>query len=268
MKLRIATAQFPVSRDLDRNLGYVRRQIASAAKRRADLVLFPEAALGGYAGENFRSFAGYDWKHLARATESAAAEAARHAIWIVVGTNHFSGGRGKPRNSLLVIDPEGRIVKRYDKRFCTTGDLKHYQAGNRAATFRIRGQRCGLLICHEWRYPELYRQYKKLKADVILQSWYDGGLSAARWDAEGKTYLEVIPATVQGHAACNHFWICGTNTSQKLSCFGGFSIRPDGTFQQRHSRHRAGVTVHEIDTARRFDDPAAHGRARAMRGVK
>ena len=29
-----------------------------------------------------------------------------------------------------------------------------------------------------------------------------------------------------------------------------------------------GVVIHEIDTAKRFEDPAAHGRARVMRGVK
>ena len=67
--------------------------------------------------------------------------------------------------------------------------------------------RCGLLICHEWRYPELYRQYKKLKVDVIMQAWYDGGLNAADMEREGSVYSQVIPATVQGHAACNHFWI-------------------------------------------------------------
>ena len=135
-------------------------------------------------------------------------------------------------------------------------------------TVQIRGVRCGLLICHEWRYPELYRLYKKQKVDVILQAWYDGGLTAEEMEAEGNVCSEVIPATVRGHAVCNHFWICGANTSRKQSCFGGFVARPDGTILQRQQRHRPGVMVCVIDTEASFDDPAAHARARAMKGVE
>ena len=207
MKLRVATGQFPVSGSIEKNEGYVLRQIRSAAGRRADVVLFSEAALGGYAGLDIPSFRGYDWARLRQATLAVMDAAREHGIWVVLGSNHRLSGSRRPHNSLYVIGPDGRVVDRYDKRFLAGADLDHYQAGTRAVVVRIRALRCGFLVCHEWRYPELYRQYKGLGVDVVFQAWYDGGLGARGWREEGALLADVIPSAAQGHAAANHFWI-------------------------------------------------------------
>ena len=68
MPLKIATCQFPVSRDIGRNFGYIVRQMKEARKRGAHLAHFSEACLGGYAGVDFDSFAGYDWDALRQHT--------------------------------------------------------------------------------------------------------------------------------------------------------------------------------------------------------
>ena len=268
MTLRVGVGQFPVNADVEKNLAYIRRQIASAARQRADVVLFSETALSGYAGVDFDSFAGYDWALLRRSTQQVMEAARQHGMWVILGSNHRLSGKNKPHNSLYVIDSEGRVLDRYDKRLCPVGDLAHYRPGTRAVTVRIQGVICGLLICHEWRYPEVYRQYKKLKADVIFQSWYDVGLSKRDMRAKGNDWARVIPAAAQGHAACNHFWICGSNTSKPYSCFGGFVVRPDGTFLRRQLRHRAGVMVCTIDTNSQQVDAAAHLRKKAMQGME
>jgi predicted amidohydrolase len=267
MKLRVATGQFPIESDIQKNRTRICRQVASAAGRGADVILFPETALTGYPGIDLPSFAGYDWDGLRRATEEVMDAAKRHGIWAIVGSNHQLSGGHKPHNCLYAIDPKGRLVNRYDKRFCALEDLPHYQAGTDPVVARIKGMSCGLLICHEWRYPELYRHYKKLKVDVILQAWYDGGLTARQMKARGEGFADVIPTTVQGHAACDHLWICGSNTSRKHSYFGACVVRPDGRFLQRQPRHRSGVMVCTIDTSTKIADLAAHARARAMRGV-
>jgi predicted amidohydrolase len=234
-------------------------------------VLFPESALGGYPGVDFASFRGYDWRALAAAEEEVARAARAHRIWIVCGTHHRSGSRGRPLNSLLVIDPTGAVVARYDKRLLTgpagEGELAHFRPGAKPVVVEIEGVRCGLLICHEWRYPEVYRQYVALGAKVILQSWHDGAYDDRAWRREGRALQDVIPATVQGHAVCNHLWICGSNTSRRYSCFGGFFLRPDGTFLARQPRHRRGVLVRTLDIDASPPDPAAHLRPRVMRGL-
>jgi deaminated glutathione amidase len=266
MKLRIATTQFPVSADLDRNAAYIVQYVATAQRARAQVVLFPEGALSGYVGIDCVSSAGYDWEHLQEATERVTAAARRHGVWVVCGTLHRSRpALAKPLNSVVVIDPGGLVVARYDKRLLAVSEQANFRAGERPVVVRIAGVRCGLLICHEWRYPELYRQYRDLGAGVILQSWYDGGYDQVGWRREGQALAGVIPATVQGHAVCNHLWICGSNTSRKHSSFGGFLLRPDGRFQARQPRHRPGVLVETLDTSAPIPYPSAHNCARAAR---
>ena len=46
-------------------------------------------------------------------------------LWVLLGSTHQLTGLHKPHNSLYVIDSVGEIVDRYDKRFCTPGDLEH-----------------------------------------------------------------------------------------------------------------------------------------------
>ena len=66
---------------------------------------------------------------------------------------------------MYVISEAGEIFDRYDKRFCSgdaegrTGDLAHYSPGDHPSVWEINGVRCGALICYEYRFPELYRQY-------------------------------------------------------------------------------------------------------------
>ena len=53
MMLRVAVGQFPVDSNIQKNRDRIERQIASAASQRADVILFPESALSGYAGRDF-----------------------------------------------------------------------------------------------------------------------------------------------------------------------------------------------------------------------
>lgn len=267
MKLRIAAAQLPVDLDVDRNAARIVELLARAKRARAQVVLFPEGALSGYAGVAPGSLAAFDWEALGAATERVADAARRHGLWVVCGTQHRAPAvRGKRFNSVVVIDPAGELVARYDKRLLARSEVALYRAGTRPVVVDLAGVRCGLLICHEWRYPELYREYQRLGAEVILQSWYDGGYDAAGWRREGAALSEVIPATVQGHAVCNHLWICGSNTSRRHSCFGGFVVRPDGQFLARQPRHRPGILVATLDTSAPIPDPSAHNRRRLLRG--
>ena len=164
--LRVATCQFPVSASIDRNLEYVCRQTAEAAAAGAQLVHFPEAALSGYAGVNLDDWAGFDWDRLRTATE--AAQARRWGVWLVVGSAHPLSLGCLPHNAVYVFGPDGAMVDRYDKRFCTGQDLKYYTPGDHFVVFDASGVRCGVLICHDFRYPELYREYYRLGAQCLL----------------------------------------------------------------------------------------------------
>jgi predicted amidohydrolase len=273
MKLRIAACQFPVSADIERNKRYIVGQLETAARAGAHVAHFSECALGGYAGYDFESFRGYDWRRLRAATEEIIERAREAGLWVVLGSNHRLTGRHRPHNSLYVISPERGIVERYDKLFCMGRpaelDLAHYTAGSRFVVVKIHGVSCGFLICHDWRYPEVYREYERRGVELICQSWYDGNISEEELARGGGVCVNasVLPATVQGHAACNHLWISAANTSKRLSAMGAMLVRPDGLIVGKAPRNRAHVLLGTVDTALELEDLSAPWRRRAASGV-
>jgi predicted amidohydrolase len=287
MKLRIATCQFPVDADIRRNLDHALRQMEEAKVRRADVVHFSELCLPGYAEVEFPSLEGLDWSCLEEATRQVLRRARELGLWVILGSTHRLTGRRKPHNSLYIINSRGRIVDRYDKMFCTgppdgsSGDLKHYSPGDHFTVFRIKGIRCGALICHDFRYPELYREYFRLGVRVMFHSYHNGhvrpaaarkhrrqaGLGAPRYNVGDNVWGITVPATSQGYAANNFMWISATNTSARESAWPSFFVRPDGVITGRLARNRAGILMSEVDTKRAFYDASAYWRDRAMRGV-
>ena len=182
MKLTVATCQFPISSDIRSNLRYVSRQIRTAKDRSADVAHFPEACLSGYVGVDFASFDGFDWSLIEESTREVLELARELGIWIILGSSHRLTAPHKPHNSLYIIDDLGEIVDRYDKMFCSgdpsgeTEDLAHYSAGDHFSVFTIKGVRCGALICHDYRYPELYREYKRRGVRLMFHSYHAGNI--------------------------------------------------------------------------------------------
>ncbi|MHC5032643.1 MAG: carbon-nitrogen hydrolase family protein [Planctomycetota bacterium] len=287
MQLRIATSYLPISADIDANLAHIRRQMRQAAEKRCDVIHFPECALSGYAGVDFESYDGFDWSRLEEAAREVLAEARQLRLWTLLGSTHRLSRRNKPHNSVYVIDPRGRVVDRYDKLFCAgpksgrAGDLRHYTPGSEFCEFRIHRIRCGILICHDCRYPELYREYKRRKVRVMFHSFHAGNVPPDRWKAiaahigprrvrlNGAATIPgiVFPATMQSMAANNFMWISCSNSSKAQSCFPGFFVRPDGVMTGRLRRNTAGILVSTVDTEEELYDSTAPWRDRAMDGV-
>jgi deaminated glutathione amidase len=224
MKLAVATCQFPIGSDVRRNLEYVARQIRTAGVRGADVAHFPETCLSGYAGVDFASHEGFDWSLLEECAREVLGLARESRIWVVLGSAHRLTAPHKPHNSLYIIDDRGRIVDRYDKMFCAgdlsgeTEDLAHYSPGNYFSVFTIQGIRCSALICHDYRYPELYREYKRRGAQLMFHSYHAGNIPPERFELmrgrvgerfqrlnPGPTIPGItMPATMVAEAANNH----------------------------------------------------------------
>jgi predicted amidohydrolase len=266
MKLVIATCQFPIDKDIRQNFGYVTRQMRQAHERGAQVAHFPESALSGYPGSEFESFDGFDWALLVESTRQIMELARALRLWVIVGSSHRLSGRHKPHNSLHVIDDHGRLVERYDKLYCTGGDLKHFSPGNHFATFSIRGVKCGLLICHDFRYPELYREYKRRGVQVMFHSHHNGHIKKSKLRRTGNIWGVIVPPSMQAHAANNYLWISVNNTSAPESCWPGFFVRPDGRITGRLARNRAGVLLSTVDTRAKLYDASIACRDRAMKG--
>jgi deaminated glutathione amidase len=287
--LKVATCQFPVSADIGANLRHVKRQMDMASRRGARVAHFPEGSLSGYAGTDFESFVGYDWDRLHDATAEIAEHARQLQLWVVLGSAHRLSGSHKPYNSLYVISDSGQIAERYDKRFCAgdpdgrSGDLAHYSPGGHFSVWSIDGVCCGALICHDYRYPELYREYKKRGVQLVFHSFHAAHASPGRIAMIGAaigtefrklnpaathTYPGItMPAAMTTAAACNHVWISCPNSSAPQSCWPAFFVRADGITTGRLRRNVSGVLISTVDTRQELYDSTAAWREQAMAGA-
>ena len=268
--LKVATCQFAVSSSIKRNARIISEYLYEAAKARAEIVHFSECALSGYVGTDFPTFEGYDWALLKEETKKIIALAARLGLWVVLGSTHKltpnKNVRGqarpsKPHNSLYLIGPDGKIVDRYDKRFCIKAELRRYTPGNRFVNFNVNGVKCSLLICFDLRFPEIYRQLYKQKVNCIFQSFYNARQKGP------SVHTHIMRQTMQCRAATNYFWVSMANSSGYYSPYSSCFIQPDGKIARQLKPNRAGVMVNTVELKRKFYDPMADFRDMAIKGV-
>jgi predicted amidohydrolase len=210
--LSIATAQLRPDRSFDETLEKVLQVIAQAAGKGVELMLFPEVALPGYTGP---LIAGTTQAQLDGAIEllSAVCKANHIAIVIGVPTRGF--------NSALAIDWDGAIRGKQDKMQLVPPDAGWSAYGERLQVLHLcGGVPCGVLICHDKRYPELARLLVLGGARLLLymacEQWHDDlPLTAPReplWDmARFERELGVYRAQLQARAVENGVWLVKSN---------------------------------------------------------
>ena len=286
MTLAAATCQFPVCADIESNRRSISDLLRLAKSRGADVAHFPEASLSGYAGVDFDSFEAFDWSALAQATRAIMALARELRIWAIVGSAHALSRPNRPHNCCCIISDEGRIVDRYDKRFCAgdsggaSGDLRHYSPGGHFSIFEIKGLRCGALICHDYRYPELYREHLRRGVRLMFHAFHAAGITpdrcaamqddvgpANRYFGAASTLPAItMPAGMIASASNNHMWISCPNSSAQMNCWPSFFVRPDGVITGALEPDETGVLVSSVDTQAQFYDSTAPWRGRAIDG--
>ncbi len=258
--LRIATCQFAVSSSIKRNAGAIRALLHKAKKARAQIIHFSECALSGYVGTDFPTFDGYDWDQLKEETLRIMDLAGELGLWIVLGSTHRLTEPNKPHNSLYLIDPAGKIVDRYDKRFGMPGDLRRLTPGNRFVSFTLNGVKCALLICFDLRFPELYRELYKQGVQCIFQSFYNARQTGP------SVHTHIMRQTMQCHAASNHFWVSMANSSGHYAPYPSCVIQPDGLIVSQARSNRAGMLINTVDLGKKLYDPMAGYRELALAG--
>ena len=259
--LKVATCQFAVSRYVKQNSRSICGYLRKAGKAGVDIVHFSECALSGYVGTDFPNFKDYDWDLLQQETQKIMSLTAELGLWVVLGSTHRLTEPNKPHNSLYLINPKGRIVDRYDKRFCTPGDLRRMTPGNRFVNFKVNGVKCSLLICFDLRFPELYRALYKDGVNCIFQSFYNARQSGP------SVHTHIMRQTMQCRAATNYLWASCANSSGYYSPYPSCFIQPDGRIVGQLRMNRPGLMVNTVDLGRKFYDPMKAFRDIAIAGT-
>lgn len=258
-QIRVATCQFPVSNDISENAAWIRKQMNEAAGKHADIVHFPETALSGYARKDIENMDQLDYDLQRQELASILALAKELKLWVVLGATHPLSGSHKPHNSLYIINCHGDMVDRYDKRFCTSGDLKSYSPGDHFAVFDVNGVTCGALICYDVRFPELYREYVKQDVRMMFHSFYNARMKPTA------VHHTIMPATLQTRAATNYIFVSANNSSVP-SAWTSLFITPDGLIQKQLPRHQPAVMVNLVDIHKKYYDGSGRHRNECIDG--
>jgi predicted amidohydrolase len=239
--LRVAAAQFPVSADVARNARYIREHISRASACGARVVHFPETALSGYGPSHVPEPGAYPWQRLEAHLNRIRDAAASAGLWVVLGTVRRMES-GLPANSTLVIAPDGATVASYDKQRLYGDEKRHYVRGHSPTVVVVDGHRCGLLICYDNCYPELYEDYRRAGVGLLFLSLYNAGRVRA-------TCLnDLMRANLIVRAADHGLWISASNSSQRHSPLPASIVRPDGSMVQA-KRHVSGLVVDDYPAA-------------------
>jgi len=169
-KLRVAAVQMKFCPTIDKNMVVIERSIRTAARRKADVVLFPECAITGYA----YNFSSLKKQELNQALMELGSLATKYRLNILMGTPVF-GGR-QLYNCLVAFDRTGTITHCYAKCHLTPDDQKIFTPGNAVSLFEIDGIPVTTVICHERRYPELVRLAVMAGARILFHP--NAGLDA------------------------------------------------------------------------------------------
>jgi omega-amidase len=163
-KLTVAVAQMKFRPSIAENVAWIQNAVRSAARRGADVVLFPECSITGYN----RDFSIIRPSEIDAALAAIAETARETNCNVLAGAPTFSGR--KRFNSLLAFDRRGREIFRYSKIHLTSRDAEYFKPGNKLAFFHLDEIPCTTIICHERRYPELVRLPVMMGAQIIFHS--------------------------------------------------------------------------------------------------
>ncbi|WP_299400305.1 carbon-nitrogen hydrolase family protein [Pelagibius sp.] len=256
-RLTVATAQFALTARPLINAKRMAALIHRSAEAGAQVAHFPECALSGYPRQQLESWQGYDWTAL-EVAQDLVAQACRDAgLWAVYGSAQPLADAALPHNSVFVVAPDGQACGRYDKRCCSLRELDYFTPGGGPAIIEIAGLRCGVLLCLEWSFPELWRAYADAGVELVFLSAYAAGLQGRH------LHSDVIPPVLQGHAFTNSLFISTSNACNPSQAFASHWVKRSGRRGSACRRHRPGLTVNAV-----ADDPekdAVYRRIRAFR---
>jgi nitrilase len=250
--IRVAAVQMVSTTRVEDNLGTAAGLIAEAAGAGARLVALPEYfCLMGQRDTD---------KVERRETDGhgpiqqfLADQARQHKIWLVGGTLPLAAPEPqRVMNSVLVYDPSGARIARYDKihlfRF-TRGSEDYDEAqtiapGRGVSTFELAPAggpkiRVGVSVCYDLRFPELYRAMQR--PDLILvPSAFTATTGNAHWEillrARAIENLAYVLAPAQG----------GRHENGRATFGHSMLIDPWGTILANH-HEGPGVVLGVID---------------------
>ena len=259
--LRVTLVQVNAGRDIQANLGRVKQVLSRIGT--TDLIAFPEVFAIRGSDEDFRNSAQPLTGPLMNFMASIAH---RHNAWVLVGSfvelNHPAA-----YNTSVLMDRRGEVVASYRKMHLFEAELDAGQVvresdlwtpGSEPVMAELDGWRCGMAICYDLRFPELFRQYSSQGAHLFF-------VPSNFTQRTGKDHWEIL---LRARAIENQCFVvapnqCGVNPHTGVASYGNsMIIGPWGDVLARFDEDEKAETVtldmYDLEKTRRIVPALAH----------
>ncbi len=186
----------------------------------ADLIVLPEVfAIRGNDGDLREAAEPLNGRQVTWLADTAR----RHKAWVLGGSILERAGE-RIFNTTVLVDRSGKVAATYRKMHLFEAVLESgvivrerdvYEAGDHPVMAGIEGWSCGLSICYDVRFPELYRVYAKRGASLLL-------IPSNFTQNTGKCHWETL---VRARAIENQCFVvapnqCGINSATGVASYG------------------------------------------------
>ncbi len=239
MKITIASGQFaPASGDIRHNVGVMSAMAGEAARAGASILVLPELCLCGYPapGEARSRAVRCDGPEIARLRGCARDS----GIALAFGFAE-SAADGTLRNSMAFVDAQGALAAVYRKVHLWVTETSWAVPGDTFDAFDALGQRLGMWICYDTRFPETARSLARAGITLALvgSAWFG---PPEEWEL-----------ALRSRALDNGIYVAG---AALLGSSGGAPFRgesmivdPHGTVLARAGTRGREIVAAEYDTA-------------------
>ena len=172
---RAAAIQMRSGTDVVRNVEALEKLVADAAAQGARYIQTPEMT-GALMRDRAALFASLRDEENDLVFRAASTLAAKHGIFLHIGSTAIDAGDGKIANRGGIFAPSGEKIATYDKIHMFDVDLDNgeswresatYEPGKKTVIAELPFANLGMAICYDIRFPQLFRAQALAGANVI-----------------------------------------------------------------------------------------------------
>jgi omega-amidase len=213
--VRICSAQISsIWEEPEKTLEKARLFVRHAADSGASLVCFPEQFATGWDPESHNNLENIDGNIV-----STLRKFARESNIGILGSFR-EWSQPLPKNTAVAIGRDGRVLVTYSKMhlFSPGNEQKAFQSGTDLGIFTIDSLTCGIAICYDLRFPDLFRIYAQKGVQAVIVP--------AAWPSKRLQHWELF---ITARAAETQMYIAGVNTTGKtpVDTYSGSSMTAD-----------------------------------------
>ena len=200
MKIKIFQFQV-IDSDTEANLNKVDSLFAETDLSNTDVVVLPEMWTSGYDLENIDDHAA---NNLEPVKSIIVKLAKANNVTVVAGSIPNKYGDSGVYNTAFTVDNNGKLIHEYSKMHLVPmlNEPEYLESGDKSAeVFEINGETCGLVICYDLRFPELFRDLSLSGAKIIFV--------VAEWPIERTEHWITL---LKARAIENQCYIVASNT--------------------------------------------------------